>query len=122
MTLIEVLAGLVVLGTLLASMTIARGRMLRQWGEADRKLQSIRAVDALVTTWLSGPSRDVPVNSQGALGGVPNCLWRTRAMRDPAADALGAVIVRVDVIESATMSAKPLVTVDFLLPARSESP
>src|SRR4051794_2941774 len=89
MTLIKVLAGVVVVGMLLGSMSIARGRTLRQWGEAERKLASIRAVDALVTSWLSGLPRDVPVNSQGALSGVQKCVWRTRTIRDPAADALG---------------------------------
>ena len=38
MTLIEVLAGLAILGAVLASLSIARGRLLRQWADADKKL------------------------------------------------------------------------------------
>jgi type II secretory pathway pseudopilin PulG len=117
MTLVEVLAGLVVLGTLLAAVTVARGRFLRQWAEADRRLQATRAVDALLSEWLSGSTQAVPVNSRGPLvGGAVNQIWRTRPMRDPAAAELGAVVVRLEVFDTAS-SRKPTVTVDFVLQA-----
>jgi len=59
-TLIEILAGLAVLGVLIASIMIARGRALRQWADADAKLQASRAVDTLVSTWLAGPEARSP--------------------------------------------------------------
>jgi type II secretory pathway pseudopilin PulG len=115
MTLVEVLAGLVVLGTLLAAVTVARGRFLRQWAEADRRVQATRAVDALLSGWLSGSVQAVPVHSQGPLvGGAVNQVWRTRLMRDPVAAELGAVVVRLEVFDTTT-SRRPTVTVDFLL-------
>lgn len=115
MTLVEVLAGLVVLGTLLAAVTVARGRLLRQWAEADRRLQATRALDVLLSEWLSGSPQAVPVTSQGPLvGGAANQVWRTRLMRDPAAAELGAVVVRLEVFDTVN-SRKPTVTLDFLL-------
>src|SRR4051812_46494797 len=87
-TLIEVLAGLVVLATLLVSVGMARARFLRQWAEADRKLQVIRSTDRLLGTWMSGPAEAVPVASEGALENVPKCVWRTRVLDDPAAAKL----------------------------------
>jgi hypothetical protein len=115
MTLIEVLAGLVVLGTLLAAVTVARGRFLRQWSEADRRVQATRAVDALLSAWLSAPAEAVPLDAQGPLDGVPGHVWRTRRMHDAAANALGALVVRLDVIGPAAAGREPLLTVDFLL-------
>src|SRR5688500_4635616 len=86
MTLVEVMAGLVVLGTLLAAVTVARGRFLRQWAEADRRMQATRAVDALLSEWLSGSPEAVPIHSQGPLvSGAANHVWRTRRVPDPAA-------------------------------------
>ena len=122
MTLVEVLVGLVVLGTLLAAVTIARGRLLRQWAEADRRLQATRAVDALLSEWLSGPPQAVPINSQGALiGGAANQIWRTHVRRDAAAAELGAIVVRFEVFDAST-SRKSMLVVDFLLPAPRPAP
>ena len=117
MTLVEVIAGLVVLGTLLAAVTVARGRILRQWGEADRRLQATRAVDAMLSEWLSGSPQAVPIRAQGPLvGGATNQIWRTQVIRDPAAAELGAIVVRLGVFET-TAPTKATVAVDFLLPA-----
>jgi type II secretory pathway pseudopilin PulG len=117
MTLVEVIAGLVVLGTLLAAVTVARGRFLRQWAEADRRVQTTRAVDVLLSEWLGGSPQAVPIRSQGPLvGGAPNQIWRTHVKRDPAATALGAIVIRLEVFETAA-PAKATMAVDFLLPA-----
>jgi type II secretory pathway pseudopilin PulG len=117
MTLVEVIAGLVVLGTLLAAVTVARGRFLRQWAEADRRVQATRAADALLSEWLSGSPQAVPIRSQGPLvGGAANQIWRTQVIRDSAAAELGAIVVRLQVFEMSA-PAKATVTVDFLLPS-----
>src|SRR5947207_5843225 len=84
MTLIEVVAGLVILGTILASLAVARGRFARQWSAADRKLAAVRALDALVTEWMNAPGDGaVPLNREGRVGDSRGLLWRTRAFRDP---------------------------------------
>src|SRR5947209_13143962 len=78
MTLIEVIAGLVILGTILASLAIARGRFARQWSAADRKLAAVRALDALVADWMNVPGSSVPLNRQAAVPDAPKFIWRTR--------------------------------------------
>src|SRR5437763_958795 len=87
-TLIEVLAGLVILGTLLVSIAAARGRFARQWVEADRKLSAVRAADKMLADWMSGAEQNIPVQSQGDLAGVPKCSWRTREVRSQGAEDL----------------------------------
>src|SRR5688500_14911974 len=51
-TLIEVLAGLVVLGVLVTSVTLARARMARQWAEAERRLAAV-VVRGVRGTWVT---------------------------------------------------------------------
>src|SRR5437879_2341362 len=48
MTLIEVIAGLVVLAVLISAVALARGRLLRQWETAQKKTQAARAVDRML--------------------------------------------------------------------------
>src|ERR1700722_8784644 len=90
-TLIEVLAGLLILGTLLASVIIARGRFANQISQADHRAAAVRAIDAQLTTWLAGPRQNIPLGREGALADLSGTYWRTRAMRQPAADQLNAL-------------------------------
>src|SRR5258706_11329593 len=86
MTLIEIVAGLVILGTILASLAIARGRFARQWAAADRKLAATKAVDAMIAGWMESTPPRVPVNREGVLAGVGKHVWKTRAVRDAGAE------------------------------------
>ena len=73
-TLIEVMAGLVVLGVLVASIVIARGRAARQWADAERRIVAARALDAMITHWFDADS--IPLSGGGNLEGAPGCVWR----------------------------------------------
>ena len=99
MTLIEVLAGLVVLGTLLVAVSIARGRFLTQWADADKKLVAIHSADLLLAHWLTDPIRNVPLSGAGPLAGAPGFYWRTVVLPDPASAKLGALTVRLEVFD-----------------------
>jgi type II secretory pathway pseudopilin PulG len=114
MTLIEVLAGLVVLGTVLASVTIARGRFMQQTARAQNKIQAGHAVDAMLSSWMSGPPDLIPVPAQGALEGTSRLTWQTRWQPNPAAENLGARVVRLSVIDRFD-TAGPLLSVDFVI-------
>ena len=50
-TLIEVLAGLMILGTLLVSMILAKQNLLDQQARARQKLDAVRLADALLAYW-----------------------------------------------------------------------
>ncbi|HEY7115770.1 MAG TPA: hypothetical protein VH475_04235 [Tepidisphaeraceae bacterium] len=102
MTLIEVVAGLVVLAVLVSSVTLARGRLMRQWAGAEKRLRAADAADRLLAGWL-GSTADgadaIPVPARGPLEGVEGCIWQTDRLADPAAERLGAILVRVDVFD-----------------------
>lgn len=120
-TLIEVLAGLVILATLLVAVTVARGRFLRQWADADARLRAARAADVLMASWTTGDSIAVPVNDSGPLDGVRGGRWRTHVIPSPGAADVGARIVRLEVSRQLTAAEGgreiPVLSVDLLTPA-----
>ena len=114
-TLIELLAGLVILGTLLVSIAAARGRFARQWVEADRRLSAVRAADKMLGQWMAGAEQNIPVQGQGDLPGVTKCTWRTREIRSQGAEELRARVVRLEVFDRTSRSRDPLFYVEFLV-------
>jgi type II secretory pathway pseudopilin PulG len=114
MTLIEVIAGLVILGSILASLAIARGRFARQLSTADRKLAATHALDSMIAQWMDASAP--PINRHGILAGPRGLEWQTREIRTRDAQQLHAVVVRVEVIDRLDndRSAKPLLSVDLL--------
>ena len=112
MTLIEIVAGLVILGTILASLAIARGRFMRQWAAADRKLVAGKALDGLIADWMRVPL--VPLNRQGALGDGKHFIWRTHTVRSPDA-ILSAAVVRVEVFDREEKLSAPILSVDLMV-------
>jgi Tfp pilus assembly protein PilV len=113
-TLIEVLAGLVVLGALLVSIAIARARFAHQQADADRRLRATRAADAMLATWFAGPTPAVPLAAAGALDGAPEFSWQTHVLPNRSAATLGAVVVRLDVIDR-SMPKAAVMSVDLLV-------
>src|SRR4051812_46472084 len=89
-TLVEVIAALVIFGTILAAMLIARGRFVRQDVQARRRIEATRALDALVTGWMNGPVSAIPVQATGSFGDESGQTWRTHLLRDPSAEEIGA--------------------------------
>src|SRR5580765_3308310 len=94
-TLIEALAGLVVLGTLLVSITIARGRFVRQRAQAEQKIAAANAVDALISRWMAGDGAAIPLSDAGPLDGLPNHTWHTRVIESKL--DLSASVIRLEV-------------------------
>jgi prepilin-type N-terminal cleavage/methylation domain-containing protein len=113
-TLIEVLAGLVILGTLLVSVALARGRFLRQWKQADQRLAAIHEADQLVEQWISGSPESVPVNLTGRTDDSDQHRWRTQSVPSAAAASLGSIVVRLTVY-GPSEDQLPLASVDFLV-------
>ena len=95
-TLVEVLAGLVVLGTILAAVAVARGRFLRQTAVAEQRIAAAAALEPLLSEWLAAPVGSLRVPDEGELPGVEGMYWRRGwEGEDP---KLGAVVMRVEVL------------------------
>jgi len=117
-TLIEIVVGLVVLAVLVSSITVARGRFMRQWSEAERGVQAAKAVDRMLAGWIGNADADsIPVPSAGNLDGVEGCVWRTNWVSDPSATRIGAGVVRVEVLQGG----KRVLAVDVLKHLRTRA-
>jgi hypothetical protein len=101
-TLIEVIAGLVVLAVLVCAVTLARGRFMRQWESAQRRTQAAEALDRMLAGWIGNAGADdaIPVPARGTLPGVEGCAWQTEWVADAGATRLGAGVVRVQVLDA----------------------
>ena len=115
-TLIEALAGLVILGTLLAAVTAGRSRANHQHAQAEQRLAASRALDALLADWHASPASAVPLNASGVLSQSPGLAWRTTSRSDPSAKSVHALITKVEVFDSGSRSRVPLLSIDLLVP------
>jgi prepilin-type N-terminal cleavage/methylation domain-containing protein len=117
-TLIEIVAGLVVLSVLVSSVTLARGRFMRQWGDAQRKQAVTAAVDRMLAGWLGGEGADnIPVPARGPIDGVDGATWQTSWIASPSANRLGAGVVRVEAFAGGAR----VLTVDLMKHVRTKT-
>jgi type II secretory pathway pseudopilin PulG len=99
LTLVEVVAGLALLSTLLVAVLTTKARVTRQSAHAQRRLEAVAAADRLLAGWW----RDVrafPRDSSGEVAGNAGLAWRTRPVRNDAVNALTASVVRLEVTEA----------------------
>lgn len=113
MTLIEVVAAVVILGTILAAIMVARAKHVRQLAEARDLERVVEVADELIGRWWlseEGP----PVNGRGSASADGQIVWRTYWVSDPGVRTLGGRVLRVEV----QMEGEgPGVVVDLVVPA-----
>jgi type II secretory pathway pseudopilin PulG len=98
LTLVEVVAGLALLSTLLVAVLMTKTRVTRQWAHAQRKLQATAAADRLLSGWWQDVPR-FPRHASGAVPGDAGLAWRTTPVSNPTAAALRASVVRLEVLD-----------------------
>lgn len=96
-TLLEVLAGLAILGVSLTGLLAAKARHLRQWATAQQRLEATAAAEELLAAWWQAPDK-WPRNDSGPVPGRPAWTWRTRATENTGARELGAQVVRLEIV------------------------
>lgn len=97
MTLIEVVAGIALLGTVLTTTVLAQARLLRQHQRALVKLQAIEAVDQLLTQW-SVDGTQIPQTASGVLLNTPHVTWCTRLAPSQTDGPLAVAVVEFTAI------------------------
>lgn len=122
MTLIELVAGLALVGSLLVAVLVARGRAAAQWKRAERRAAAVRVADRLLCHWW----RDVaalPAPATGDVEDAPGFTWRTTVIPREAVERLGARVVRLEVSETTSPTdASPLCQVEIVLPEQRDEP
>jgi len=121
LTLIEVVAAIAILGTILVGIVLAKSRNTRQLAEARRTAEVVRHADALLADWWADEA-GVPPDAAGVIDADPTLAWRTRLVANPPIEQLGARVVRVEVIDTAPVvpgtgageADRVMVTVDLI--------
>ena len=123
MTLVEVVAGLALLGSVLVAMLLARAGYMRQAARANRRLEAVAAADALLAAWHRDPAILHP-GSGGTVAGEGQLAWRTRLVPSAEADSLGARVVRLEMLDERSATSPPpvLATVEFLVEPENHEP
>lgn len=125
LTLIEVIAAIVILGTILVGVVLARARHTRQIRLSQRKAQAVRAADALLTEWWTRPE-GIPVDQSGLAGPDDAFQWQTRLRGNREVEQIGGQVLQLVLRDadpgSASASEGPLVRVELVLPGQRPGP
>lgn len=115
-TLIEVMAALAILGSLLVAAVMAKSRLHRQWSTAEARLRCVAAADELLATWWQDLER-FPRSAAGPVPTDPQLSWRTRVLDDEPIEGLRCQIVRLEILDPrANPQTSPALALDVLLP------
>ena len=82
-TLVETVAALVILGTLVAMALSAQARLVHQWNAADMRIEAAKVADDLLSFWWDSPGQ-MPHQQEGVSTDHPGWRWRTVSLQDAA--------------------------------------
>ncbi len=120
MTLIEVLVGMALLGSLVAAISLAKARSTRQLAQSRRQLAAVAATDQLLTQWWRTTGGGLAVGD-GQLPGDDGFSWRIVSVDKPALENLPVRPVRLEVIDQKNKdNTTPMFMLELLLPVPSE--
>jgi hypothetical protein len=113
-TLVEVVAGLALLASLLTALLLARARYSQQWVLANQRLAAVQLADELLAEWWTEP-QELPRADQGVLDEQRGWKWRTQVIQNHAADSIGVEVIRLEILQE-DPEAIPLATLEIVLP------
>lgn len=119
LTLVEVIAGLALLATLLASILVAFGSQAAQFRGARDRLMAVELADRLLCEWNS--QNAIPaVGTEQTLHGTNDWRWRIVAGDSANLAASGVSSIRVEVFQfKQTGIDQVLASVDLLVPGKA---
>jgi hypothetical protein len=123
MTLLEVVAGLALLASLLAALVMAKARYARQAAAADRRVEAVAAADALLAGWHQDP-RSLPrdFSGSGAVPGDRRLAWQMRPVANAGVEELGGRVVRLEVLDERLAPPPVLVAVETVVGEPAKGP
>ena len=99
LTLVEAVAGIALLGSMLAAILVTSGRLETQAARSERRVEACRIAEDLLGQWFAKPEK-FPRNAEGPVRDRPGWRWRTYtvtgARTDPARK-LRADVIAVEV-------------------------
>ena len=99
LTLLEVVAAIAILGSLLVGLVMAKAAHTRQIAASRRQLEGARLADDLIASWWAS-GQPVQSGRTGTIGADGQWAWETRAVDNSEIEKLGARVVRVELRDS----------------------
>ena len=112
LTLIEVVAAMTLLGTLLVAVVMTTGKLTASSHLATKRVEAYRAADKLITGWW-GDTENFPKNDSGKVEGHEMWQWKTSTVEAEIKN-VDAELVTLEIVET-DKEAEPLARVEFLL-------
>lgn len=112
-TLVEVVASLMLLGTLLVGVLVAHRRHVAQIRTATRRLEAVAAADQLLESWRAKGAWG-PDSKSGRFAEASNLVWRWSVSTPPELRPIYAAIGRLEVLDASRTDARPLASVEIL--------
>lgn len=113
-TLIEVVAAIALLASLLVSILATHNRLARQTREAQERLVAVEAADRLLAEWTSTDPMKIPA-AEGEIRGKTSLRWTLTGRTDPSLEDLGIQVAELSLYpEAQAANGRPLVSVEFL--------
>jgi len=106
LTLIEVVAATVILGTLLVGVVLVKSRHTHQLAVSARQRAAVRAADELISGWWHKP-RGVPIGECGTIPTDESLVWETRLVENREVSKMGGQVVRVSVRSAKSTTVEP---------------
>jgi type II secretory pathway pseudopilin PulG len=114
-SLVEVIASVLLVGTLLVAVLVAHRRAATQVRSAQRRLDAVAVLDALLEALRKPDAGDLQLARGKAPGSNP-FHWRSTLRHETALDALGAAIVRIELYDPEFDDGRTLASVEILAP------
>jgi type II secretory pathway pseudopilin PulG len=120
LTLVEVVAGLALLSTLLVAVLTTKARVTRQWANAHRRLEAVSAADRLLATWWQDVDR-FPRRAAGLVPGNTSFTWRTTPIANPELKALNVSVIRLEILDGRNALASAEIVLDDDRPRKTDT-
>jgi type II secretory pathway pseudopilin PulG len=122
LTLVEVIAGLALLATLLAAILVAFGRQAAQMRKSRDRLKAVELADRLLGDW-SAQNAIPAIGTEQTLEGTKDWRWRLVEAGSADLDAAGLAAVRLEVFRPIVGTPdQVLASVDLLVSGRGVNP
>lgn len=117
-TLVEVIAALAIIATLVIVTLGAHSRLVKQWHRADLCLQGVDVAESLMSEWWENPQK-IAHNDRGEVEEPKGWRWVTHSIHDEQLKDNNLEIVQLEVFppKSSKYANTPALTLDFILDA-----
>ena len=122
LTLLEVVASLTLLATLLVGTILAYGSHIDQVKAAQQRLQATQIAERLLVAWYETEA-GVPPRDENVIEGTEGLRWRTMPLDVDDSNLFQARVIRFEIFDpSDGVKPEPLVYVDLLASEEEEKP